>query len=72
MLEVDDAAFPLFASADASARRAAAWTLGVNWYLTSNLKLVLDYTQARFDGGAAAGADREDEKTVFSRLQVSF
>lgn len=72
VLGVDDAAFPLFASADASARRAAAWTLGVNWYLTGNLKLVLDYTQARFDGGAAAGTDREKEKTVFSRLQVSF
>lgn len=72
VLEVDDAAFPLFASADASARRAAAWTPGVNWYLTGNLKLVLDYTQARFDGGAAAGTDREKEKTVFSRLQVSF
>jgi phosphate-selective porin OprO/OprP len=72
VLEVDDAAFPLFADAASSARRAAAWTLGVNWYLTSNLKLVVNYSQTRFDGGAAAGADREDEKTVFSRLQVSF
>lgn len=72
VLEVDDAAFPLFADAAASARRAAAWTLGVNWYLTSNLKLVINYSQTRFDGGAAAGADREDEKAVFSRVQVSF
>ncbi|HBK46004.1 MAG TPA: porin [Xanthomonadaceae bacterium] len=72
VLEVDDAAFPLFASADAAARRAEAWTLGVNWYLTSNLKLVFNYSQTRFDGGALAGADREDEKAVFSRLQVAF
>lgn len=72
VLEVDDAAFPLFASADAAARRAAAWTVGVNWYLTSNLKLVFNYSQTRFDGGATNGADREDEKAVISRLQVAF
>ncbi|WP_140723489.1 OprO/OprP family phosphate-selective porin [Pseudomonas sp. Hp2] len=72
VLEVDDAAFPLFADANSAARRAEAWTLGVNWYLTSNLKLVVNYSQTRFDGGAAAGADREDEKALFSRLQVSF
>ena len=72
VLEVDDAAFPLFASADVAARRAEAWTLGVNWYLTSNLRLVFNYSQTRFDGGAIAGADREDEKAVFSRLQVAF
>ncbi|HYG06849.1 MAG TPA: porin [Stenotrophomonas sp.] len=72
VLDVDDAAFPLFASADAAARRAQAWTFGVNWYLTSNLKLVFNYSQTRFEGGAVAGADREDEKAVFSRLQVAF
>jgi phosphate-selective porin OprO/OprP len=72
VLDVDDAAFPLFASADVAARRAEAWTFGVNWYLTSNLKLVFNYSQTRFDGGAIAGADREDEKAVFSRLQVAF
>jgi len=72
VLDVDDAAFPLFASADVAARRAEAWTFGVNWYLTSNLKLVFNYSQTRFDGGAVAGADREDEKAVFSRLQVAF
>lgn len=72
VLDVDDAAFPLFASADVAARRAEAWTFGVNWYLTSNLKLVFNYSQTRFDGGAVAGADRKDEKAVFSRLQVAF
>lgn len=71
-LELDDDAFPLFADPAASARRARAWTLGVNWYLTQNLKLVANYTQAAFDGGAPAGADREDEKTLFTRAQISF
>lgn len=71
-LEIDDRAFPVFADAAVSARRARSWTLGVNWYLTSNLKLVVNYLDTQFEGGAAAGADREDEKAVFSRLQVAF
>src|SRR5690606_19300104 len=70
-LDVGDAAFPLFASATASASEATAWTLGLNWYLTGNLKLVANYAQADFDGGAP-GADREDEKTFFTRAQFSF
>jgi len=70
-LDVDKAAFPVFADPAASARQARAWTLGVNWYLTANLKLVANYLHTRFDGGAASG-DREDEKAVFTRLQVAF
>jgi phosphate-selective porin OprO/OprP len=71
-LEVDEDAFPVYADPSASARRARAWGLGLNCYLTGNLKLVLNYTDAGFDGGAPLGADRADEKAVFSRLQVSF
>jgi phosphate-selective porin OprO and OprP len=70
-LDVDDGAFPLFADAATSASAATAWSLGLNWYLSRNLKLVANYTQADFDGGAAAG-DREDEKTFFTRAQFSF
>lgn len=71
-LDVDDAAFPLFADPASAASAATAWGLGLNWYLTGNLKLVANYTQARFDGGAADGADREDEKAIFTRAQFSF
>ena len=55
-----------------SASEVRAWTIGLNWYLNGNLKLVTNYTQASFDGGAAGGADREDEKAVFTRAQFSF
>lgn len=71
-LDIDDDAFPVFADPNAVARNAQAWGLGVNWYLTSNFKLVANYTQTQFDGGAAAGADREDEKAFFTRAQFSF
>jgi phosphate-selective porin OprO/OprP len=71
-LDVDDAAFPLFASAGNAASRAEAWTVGINWYLTQNLKLVANLSRTRFDGGAPAGADREDEKAFFTRAQLSF
>jgi len=70
-LDVDDEAFPLFANPATAARNAEAWSLGVNWYLTSNLKLVANYTQTQFEGGAQGG-DREDEKAFFTRAQVSF
>ena len=71
-LDIDNAAFPLLADPSAAATRARAWGLGINWYLNSNLKLVFNHTHARFDGGAPGGRDREDEKTFFSRVQVSF
>ena len=71
-LEIDDEAFPLFADPSVAAGKASSWTLGLNWYLNSNLKLVVNYLQTSLDGGAAAGADREEEKAVFTRLQVAF
>ena len=71
-LDIDDDAFPLFADPAVSARNAKAWGVGVNWYLNNNFKLVANYTQTDFDGGAPAGADREDEKAFFTRAQFSF
>lgn len=71
-LDLDDDTFPLFANAASSASAAKAWTVGLNWYLNSNLKLVTNYTQTRFVGGAPASADREDEKSLFTRAQFSF
>lgn len=71
-LDVDDAAFPVFADPALAASKATAWTLGLNWYLSSNLKLMANYLNTRFEGGAASGANRPDEKAVFTRLQVAF
>lgn len=71
-LEIDQDAFPIFANPNSAARKASSYGLGVNWYLNSTLKAVLNYTHTGFDGGGAAGSDREDEKTVFARLQLAF
>lgn len=70
-LDVDDDAFPLFANPASSSESAAAWSLGLNWYLNKNARVVLDYEVTSFEGGRATG-DREDEKILFSRLQIAF
>lgn len=44
--------------------------VGVNWYLNGHVKLALNYNQSRFNN--AGGADRDDEKSIFTRLQVAF
>lgn len=70
-LKLDDATFPTFASITSSARSAKAWAVGLNWYLNRNLRLLFDYEDTKFEGGATTG-DREDEKIFFSRFQIAF
>jgi len=75
-IEIDDKAFALgsrsFADPNVSARKATAYTLGLNWYLNENLKWVLNYERTRFDGGAANGADRPDEEALLTRVAIGF
>ncbi len=75
-----------YADLSKSARSAHTWTAGVNWYLNSNAKIVLNYTQTSFDGGAGGGGgsassittngsnvkDRPDERALLARFQVAF
>jgi phosphate-selective porin OprO/OprP len=55
-----------------SPRKITAFTAGLNWSLTRNLKQVLNYERSRFDGGAASGRDRDTENVFFVRTQLSF
>jgi phosphate-selective porin OprO/OprP len=71
-ISVDRAAFPVFADPAVAASNARAWTAGVNWYLNPALKLVVDYEETRFDGGAPGGADRATARDLLTRLQVVF
>lgn len=60
------------ADPNSSARRAQNYGVGMNWYLTRNVKLSADYNQTQFDGGNANGADRDTERTLFTRVQLSY
>ena len=75
-LSVDEEAFQKgFATPAAGVqRRATAWGLGVNWYLTNNIKAVLNYDETSFDASefAGPGVVRETEKAIFTRLQLNY
>lgn len=75
-LDVDDDAFlggtNAFANPDSAASKASAWGVGINWYLNQNYKWSLNYDVTSFEGGAAGGADRPDEKALFTRFGLQF
>lgn len=77
-LKVDDAAFPLYASAASAADEAASIGVGLNWYLAKAVAFKFDYYQTKFDFAPGAPAVpttaflRQDEKVFISRFQVSF
>ena len=44
--------------------------IGLNWHLTRNVKVALNYNQTDFSN--FSGPDREKEKSIFTRLQLAF
>jgi phosphate-selective porin OprO/OprP len=74
-LEISDEAFAggtdSFADPLASPRKASAYGIGLNWYLSDNLKWVLNYEKTEFEGGAVDG-DRPDEEAILTRVAVGF
>jgi phosphate-selective porin len=73
LLDIDDDAFDQgFADPAAAITEAEQWAIGLNWTITPNLKAFTDYSITHFDGGAASGADRDDEKVLFTRLQLNY
>ena len=73
-LKIDDKAFPLFADPAANASEAAAWGVGVNWYLSKTVRASLDYFRTRFDTIVPATSVllRQDEQALITRLQLAF
>ena len=71
-LKLDPDTFPLFASAAASARSVDGWTVGTNWILNTGVKISANFEHLNFTGGAAAGANREAENALLSRIQIAF
>jgi phosphate-selective porin OprO/OprP len=70
-LSLDEASFPVYATLTASAQKAKAWGVGVNWHFTRAVKVGVDYERTTFTGGAATG-DREPESALIGRFQTSF
>ena len=77
-LQIDDAVFPEFADPATSARSAAAWSVGLNWYLNRNVMVKTSFSQTHFKGGGGAGTSapatvtRQDENVLFTRIQLAF
>lgn len=72
VLDIDDDAFPLFADAASSITSAREWAAALNWYMTDNFKLNVDFAHTVFDGGAATGGDRESENVIMTRVAVEY
>lgn len=70
--DVDNKTFPIFADPSVAASKARSYGSGINWYLSENFKLMLNYDLTKFEGGASNGKDRPDEHALFSRAQVRF
>lgn len=71
-LKIDDKAFPLVSSISSSAKEAKSYGIGINWYLSENVKLATNYNYTEFDGGAAGGLDKPEEQVIQSRVQFRF
>jgi phosphate-selective porin OprO/OprP len=70
-LSVDDELFPMFANPSVAARRARGAAIGLNWFMNRNVKVVFNYEETHFTGGAPQG-NRRPERDVLSRIQLSF
>jgi phosphate-selective porin OprO/OprP len=64
-----------FADPSISAKTATEWALGINWYLSDNVKWQFDYARTFFNWGAGvkgAVKDRPDESVFESQFQIAF
>jgi phosphate-selective porin OprO and OprP len=69
-LKVNDKAFEFNLATAGSSRKAEAWTAGLNWILTGNLKYVFNYERTVFDGNP--DGPRKAENAFVFRTQMNF
>jgi phosphate-selective porin OprO/OprP len=53
------------------ANKATDYGIGLGWDLSREVRIMLDYDQTTFKGGAPNGGDRPDEKVLITRFQYS-
>ena len=69
-LEVDEQAIALGFAAPGSSRKADAWTVGLNWYLTGNFRYTFNFERTVFDDDP--NGPRKAESAFVFRTQVAF
>jgi phosphate-selective porin OprO/OprP len=69
-LTVDQAAVDMGFAATGSSRKAQAWTVGLNWYLSGNVKYVLNFERTVSDDNRAGA--RPLENGIAFRTQLNF
>ncbi len=71
-LDIDNDTFPLFSNPATSATKVSSYTLGVNWFLNRNVKLILNYDHSNFSGGSSGAVTGRNENALLTRAQLSF
>lgn len=75
-LDIDDEAFDQgFAIEEEEASAATAFGIGLNWVMSRQVRLMLNYELTTFDGGAGAPGnieDRDDEHVIATRIQLVY
>lgn len=83
-LDIDDGTFPRFGNVATSASEATAWSVGVNWWLNKNVRLLTSFSRTTFKGGGTVNPSdastltppgsvtTQDENAVLTRLQLGF
>jgi phosphate-selective porin OprO/OprP len=59
------------ANPNTQASKATDYGIGIGWDLSREVRIMLDYDQTSFTGGAPNGGDRPDEKVLITRFQYS-
>lgn len=59
------------ANPNAQANKATDYGIGLSWDLSREIRIMLDYDQTSFEGGAANGGDRPDEQVIIVRFQYA-
>jgi phosphate-selective porin OprO/OprP len=72
-LDIDQDAFDEgFANPATSVEQATGYAVALNWYMTRNVKMKLNVERTVYEGGAAAGGDREDENLISTQVQLVY
>ena len=69
-LKVNNREFEFNLATPGSSRKVEAWTIGLNWILTGNLKYTFNYERTIFDGNAKGA--RQAENAIVFRTQMNF